>query len=64
MRISESHYSNLERLPERAETDSFNRDSMDMFRRENFIRMWGLPVCTQGLHVYTWGLPEKGKDAC
>ena len=24
MRISESHYSNLERLPERAETDSFN----------------------------------------
>ena len=24
MRISESHYSNSERLPERAETDSFN----------------------------------------
>ena len=24
MRISESHYSNLERLPERAKTDSFN----------------------------------------
>ena len=24
MRISESHYSSLERLPERAETDSFN----------------------------------------
>ena len=24
MRISESHYSSLERIPERAETDSFN----------------------------------------
>ena len=24
MRISESHYSSLERLPERAKTDSFN----------------------------------------
>ena len=45
MRICESCYSNLERLPERAETDSFNRncgviEPVEVFKTNGALVVW------------------------